>query len=204
MTNLLNGYYQSGGHQITQSDQPEASYLRRMLSQSRAERPKERAALSAFGHRVRVERVQIFNMTEAIHLIPKTAQSGSSYTLRNANGSLPMSGIGSGGTCSVMERSTYQQTSWTLVTMDEGDFAVEDVKSGLALGILNDTTGGTLQMGSFQGGYDQRWRVDDLGDGTVAFRNRATNQVLEWPESGCAGLADDPVRSSGKWAVQAN
>ena len=203
--NVLNSYYDQGGHQITQGNQPDAATMRSMLAQTRTEYPVRRNAMTAAGHRARMERMEILNTTQAIHLLPMSAPRNLTYTFRNSGGPLYSTSGNTSWSCGVQgPHGTPTEEFWKLVQNPEGDFTLLNGSGNLALGVTTDAYGlPALSMEGQDQGYAQRWRVENLGDGTMALWNRATNTVLSQAPGQCPTLVNTPKDSAAKWSMSA-
>lgn len=206
--NVLNAYYSQGGHQLQPSDQPDALWMRSMLAQTRSEYPVRRQAMGSGlygGHRTRVERVQVKNTTQALHMIPASVSSGMGYAFTNGSGLITGFPADQTNECGAPGPAREVPLAFfKAVQNDEGDFSFTDPTGNFALGVITYAIGNqSLMMVPTGSGYEQRWRVESLGDGRMALWNRALNTALSRTPGQCLSLAPSAESDSSKWVMGA-
>ena len=199
--NMLNEFYLGGGHQIASQDVVDVQWLRQMLAQTRAEYPSPRLPLNAGGSRLRLARVEIYGFASALHIMPTSAPNQLFYSLSTGNQLLTTGAVG-GQQCSVAGLAIPTNVSaWRLVDAGDGDFILTDSSGTNALGTINDQ--GVLAMAPLNSQYQQRWMLQDVGDGRRTFLNRGSSGLLSWSPGRCPQLTSS-ISDSSKWTLVAH
>ncbi len=200
--NILNEYYTNAGHQLPSQATVDLQWLRGMLSQTRSEYPVQRLPMVNGSSRKRLMRVQAEGFTTALHFLPSAVPSNLYYTLASG-GTLLTTGKGGAGSCSAVPQVLAANlNAWRLVEAGDGDYVLADLTGTNALGLI--AGGATVAMSAVDSQYDQRWIVQDTGDGRKTFVNRANGGVLSWTSGSCPQLIADPTQESAKWVLIAN
>lgn len=202
--NVLNGYYQSGYHQLSSTSQ-DVAWMRRMLGQVRSE---VAVALgptpaSPIG---RIDRVQVLGMSNAVHIVPQGGHDGQYYTLRSSAGIL----VNRPGQCLASSDQTVPSESgeWILTPGQEGDFLLSPIgHPELAAGVKRDPSGSSqVSVEPLRSDYSQHWNIQPDASGLMQFINRGTGMALQQgePVSSCAGLTEDLTNAQTHWVVVAH
>ena len=190
--NVLNSY--NGGH-IAEGIDPDATWMRGMLAQSRTEYPIARPALGTGARRVRINRVMVSSTSSAVHMVPDSAKTGLYYGIASGLSNLS----NTSGSC-VSTTASSANNQWLIMAAGDGDFEIVSKKTGAALGFAASADQ-ALTLEPITGLYDQRWMINKLGDGNVSFMNRQTGTLLSLlAQGGCAGIA---TGGSTSWTMTA-
>jgi hypothetical protein len=175
VNNILDSYINSteSGH-IAYQNSASAQWMRMMLAETRTEYPLHRLPLVAGANRIRLMRIAVRNAKTGIHIVPKIAQTGGYYSISNAEVSL--GNVGQGCSSGNASNSSESGLQWTLMAAGDGDYEIISVKSNLVLSVQTEAM--NLAFALPTGGYEQRWLVQNNGDGTFQLRNRATGLLL--------------------------
>ena len=199
---FLNGYYNMGYQQLTPSVQvPDVKWLRRMLGQVRAETTVS-AGSNPGSDVMRLKRIQVLNMTNAVHISPKQQASELAFSITNGEEGLSAPSNG----CVSVGAKSAQAASWILQPGGEGDFLLAQKGApGSFAGVTVSRDGGwTIQMGPLTADYSQHWNTQTDPQGFVLFYNRGTGQLLSGnSDNGCVGLSAKAPTSAEEWTVTA-
>ena len=201
--NILNEYYGShGGEQIPSGPAPDVKWLRSMLAQTRSQYPVQRLAMSPGGSRARFRRIQVDGLGSAFHFLPAVKSIRLTYGLA-IGANLLTTGSKGLGACAVVPQTTpSNSTAWTLIEAGDGDYIIADTTGMYALGV--DTTSSAISLSALDNQYDQRWMIQDVGDGRKVLKSRGSFGFLAWTFGGCPSLVADPSLASAKWILTAN
>jgi hypothetical protein len=208
ISNIAASYYiggagGTGGGHIAQEPLPDLPWLRKMLSQTRSEYPIKRVAMTSGSSRIRLERLQIENVANAIHIQPDSPAAQLFYTVFNGSTELTSSSqtCFSGTTISPVS----VDSQWLLQSGQEGDFQIVAASTGWVLGVTaSPDVPSSLVMQPMTSAYSQRWMIQNLGDGRFSMTNRGTGELLEAPTSGCIDLVKSGVSQLTSWFIKAN
>ena len=201
-SNILNEYYDNGGHQIPSGPPPDLKWLRSMFAQTRSQYPVPRLPLAQGASRLRLARLDADTMTVGLHVLPNAAPGKLYYNLISGGNALTTGPKGTGA-CSVSAaNASPNPTAWNLVEAGDGDYVIVDSTGTNALGVSGGSA--NVVLAPLDSQYDQRWIIQDVGDGRKTVQNRLSPGVLAWQLGSCPQLVTDRSLDSAKWTFVAN
>lgn len=132
----------------------------------------------------------VMNPSDGYHIVvtsgpaPRSGALAGTYTATNLNSSLALATTGSGAADTLVDQANLALGSasqtWRLVDAGAGLYKVLNAKTGLALGIQDNSTtaGAPALVWSDTGSHDVLWQVVPDGQGNFEFANYATGLVL--------------------------
>ncbi|WP_429634729.1 glycosyl hydrolase family 28-related protein [Tunturiibacter psychrotolerans] len=200
VNNLLDSYYNLGGGHIPEQDSPDVQWLRSMFAQSRVEYPIERKPVVSGAHRIRLARVLVQNTLSALHIMPEAASTGLYYSIKSGDANLSASS----DQCVTSTGLSGAATQWIMTPAGDGDFQLLSASMDEALALAQGGSTVTLQPPT--SAYNQRWLIQNFGDGTFRLKNRATNGLLSssMDGNGCLRIGLDGDEIPSNWNFTAH
>jgi hypothetical protein len=208
VANIADGSYYSGygGYQQAQSSTADVPWLRHMLGQVRSETavPLSGSNQSA----VHLDRIQIENMQNALHVVPEAPLPGHYLTVQSALGGI----LSYGGSCASAGSSDADDpaSQWVLQYGGEGDFLLVPNQNGQiseAAGLVEDSDGNwMLAVEPLTDDYKQHWNIQLGPDGYFRLINRGTGLALTpgSPISSCATGTEQQAAAIAEWTIAAH
>ena len=188
---LLNEYYASGAVPIASvNTQPTKAWIRKMLGQIRTEYGVPLVSGQSFSDRVRLERVGVHRLANAMTIVPAFRTAGLYYTLENKGQRLQTDHVS--GSCLTMDSSGSldARQQWLLTDGGEGDFVIS--RAGMNEGTVS-AAGNGLATAAIGPESDEHWRVVPSGTGEYQIISSTSAMAIAAPDKGtaCASLSKD-------------
>ena len=202
VANILNEYYDAGGHQIPSGPPPDLKWLRGMFAQTRSQYPRPRLPLAPGASRLRINRIEAQNMSVGLHIIPSSSPQKLFYNLISGGSALTTGVKGTGACATSPATVSPNPLAWSLMEAGDGDYILLDSTGMNALGV--SAVGQTVVLAPLDSEYDQRWIIEDVGDGRKTVQSRSSPGVLAWQIGACPQIVADRTAESAKWTFIAN
>ena len=197
---VVNGFYHGVYSQLP-SDNPDASWMRRMLGQVRAENPVPLGS-TALSSMARLDRVEVIGMSNAVHVRQNGQHQGLYMTIGGADGSI----VGAGGQCvTQVAGSSGSDSQFVLTPGQEGDFILSPINHPELAATASVVDGmSEVLMLPTTSSYNQHWMVQMGQSGLYQFVNRGTAKALKssGASTGCLTLTGDVNDAQTYWNVQ--